>query len=32
MAWNLHNAHLMIQARAVRATNIQNPKCQKIAA
>lgn len=32
MAWNLHNAHTIIQARAQRATNIQNPKCEKIAA
>ncbi len=32
MAWNSGNAHILIQARAQRATNIQNPKCNKIAA
>lgn len=32
MAWLSHNAHILIQARAQRATEIQNPKCHKIAA
>jgi hypothetical protein len=32
MAWLPKNAHALIQARAARATEIQNPKCRKIAA
>jgi len=32
MAWLPNHANALIQARAQRATNIQNPKCRKIAA